>query len=78
MSCVLTNPFIFKFIITFCFSFVFTKWLYALYKSTMYIIFATLNLSFNYFGFKFTVAVHKGLFIKRPFFYVLCILYIPI
>jgi hypothetical protein len=59
-----TNLFIFKSIITFSPSPVFTRWLYALYKLTLLIIFNALNLILNYSGFKLTVAVYRGLFTK--------------
>jgi hypothetical protein len=73
MFCVPTSPFIFKSIITFSFSFVFTGRLYAPYKLALYVILAVLNSILDYPGFKFTVAVYKGLFIKQPLFYILCV-----
>ena len=67
-----------EFVITFRPSFVFIKQLYALYKLAVYIIFAVLNLIFDCLGFKLTVAVYKGFFIRRTLLYVPCDLYISI
>ena len=71
-----TSPFIFKYIIIFSLSFVFTGRLYTPYKSALYIIFAALNLIFNCLSLEFTIAVYKGLPTGQPFFYILCVPYI--
>jgi len=78
MFCVPTSPFKFKSIITSGPSPVFTEQLYALYKLALCVKLTTLNLIFNYLGFKLTVAVYRGLFTGRPLFCVPCVFYILI
>jgi len=78
MSCVLTSPFIFEFIITSSPSLVLAKRLYALYKSTLCVILAALNLIFDCLGLELAIAVYRGLPTGRPFLYIPCVLYILI
>ena len=66
-----TKPFIFKSIITFDSSLVFTRRLYTLYKLALYIMLAVLNLIFNCPGFKLAMAVYRGFPTGRPLFYIL-------
>ena len=73
-----TSPFISKSVITSSPSSVFAGWLYALYKSALYILLTALNLILNCFSLKLAVAVHGGLPIKQPLPYVLCVPCVPI
>ena len=73
MSCVLTNPFISKSIITFSFSLVLAKWLYTPYKLALYIMLVALNLILDCPGLKLTITVYRGFLIRRPFLCIFCI-----
>ena len=53
---------------------VLTGQLCALYKPALCVKLVILNLIFDCLGFKFTMAVHGGLFIGWPLF---CIFYVP-
>ena len=73
MSYIPTKPFIFKSIITFSFSLILVKQLYAPYKLALYVILIILNLIFDCFGFELAVAVYGGLFTRQPLPYIPCI-----
>jgi len=73
-----TSPSRFKSIIISSSSPILTGRLYTLYRSAINIIFATLNLIFNYPSLKLTIAIYRGRLIGRPLLYVPCNPYIPI
>ena len=76
--CILTSPFISKSIIISSFSPVLFRRLCTLYKLTIYIVFAVLNLILDCPGLKLAVAVYRGLLIRQPLLYIPYVLYIPI
>jgi len=78
VSYIPTSASIFKSIIISSFSPVLTSWLYTLYRLAVNVIFAVLNLIFNYPGLKLAIAIHRGLSIGRPLPYVPYNPYVPI
>jgi len=70
--------FIFKSIIIFSSSPIFTSSQYTLYRLAANIIFAILSLILNYLGLKLAIAVYRGLPIGRPLPYIPYNPYIPI
>ena len=66
------NPFISKSVIISSSSLVLIRWLCALCKLAVYIVFAALNLILDCLGLELAVAVPGGLFTRQPLFYVPC------